>query len=51
MWSIALLCSLAAAHPHHGLKHSGGKKVDAAETPEIECRPTHKTGLAVGLTN
>ena len=31
MWSIALLCSLAAGHPHHGLKHSGGKKVVAAE--------------------
>ena len=37
-----LLCSIAAAHPHHGLKHSGGKKVDAAATPEIECRPTQQ---------
>ena len=41
MWSIALLCSFAAGHPHHGLKHSGGKKVVAAETPEIEC-PTQQ---------
>jgi len=41
MWSIALLFSLAAAHPHHGLKHSGGKKIVAVETPEIEC-PTQQ---------
>ena len=41
MWSLFLLCSLAAGHPHHGLKHSGGKKVDAAATPEIEC-PTQQ---------
>ena len=42
MWSIALLCSFAAGHPHHGLKHSGGKKVGAPDTLEWEtlgCTP------------
>ena len=48
-----LLCALAAAHPHHGLKHSGGKKVVAVETPEIECptqQPTEKPARSPDVT-
>ena len=37
MWKIALLlCALATGHPHHGLKRSGGEKVDAAATREVD---------------
>ena len=53
MWSIAILFSLAAGHPHHGLKHSGGKKVVVAETPEIECptqQPTEKPARSPDVT-
>ena len=32
MWSIALLFSLAAAHPHHGFSHPGGKKGETSAT-------------------
>ena len=32
MWSIALLCALAAGHPHHGFPHSGGKKGETSAT-------------------
>ena len=48
-----LLCSIAAAHPHHGLKHSGGKKVVTPETPEIECptqQPTEKPARSPDVT-
>ena len=37
MWSIALLCSFTAAHPHHGLTHSGGNKVVAAAPETLDC--------------